>query len=248
MIDLEMREQLISPQMLIKGLIKGNKFLNYENYIIDFLNASTYFSKISKGKKYEHSKSEHAYQCDCYAGDYGIDFKLLVSNSLAHALAELRNQYYTQNGVTIVSGPNRDGTMGTVVLHKVLRNCSEDSLEYIGEDDGHFDLYMYEIEIIQRIFKTKKNILLFFPYTFIFEKKYSFEFAADLIKNALQKDFAPAFGYRQSKVGDYETYMAFIYCDRFVIMKYENDELKIVDIINTDKSDVFQEMKSLALL
>lgn len=89
---------------------------------------------------YKHSESEHDTQCDCYAGGYWIDFKLFVSNYLAHALAELRDQYNTNNGITMVFASNRDVMMGSAILHKILSNCSEGSLEYIGEEYEHYAL------------------------------------------------------------------------------------------------------------
>lgn len=224
-----MREILLPPALLVKGLIKGNAELIYENYLIEFLNNSCYFLKRSNGIEYCKPISENLGECDCYAHDYGIDFKLIASNSELHARSQLSDQiHYLQPGVSCVCSSEKDRTMTVTYLHKLLRFWDFERQVYIGEGDGHTDIYEKDVKNYIKLLSTKKNLLLFHPYTFLFDEECNFNYAVSIIRQALEEDFVKSLEYRSSKQPMLETYLSFVYDDFFIILKYVDGHLKLL--------------------
>ena len=63
-----------------------NRKDSYEDYLIEFVNASSYFRKKSKGEPYIRPQSESNGECDCISPFYSLDFKMLVSKSMAQGM------------------------------------------------------------------------------------------------------------------------------------------------------------------
>lgn len=93
--------------------------------------------------------------------------------------------------------------------------------------------------------ETPKNLLLFLPYKFSFEKEYSFLDGVDQIRNALNNDFQYIMQYRSFMTNDrFDTYMAFIYDGRIVFMVKNGVYLDYIDSVNLNKSKIFMELSS----
>lgn len=73
------------PAALInKGYIKNELDCNYENYLLELLNTSSYF-RIKGKSEYNKPINENNGQCDAIAEDYELDFKILLAASCLQA-------------------------------------------------------------------------------------------------------------------------------------------------------------------
>ena len=81
MYEAYLHEISLPPELVIKNFIPDVEEDNYENYILEFLNASDWFMEKVGYIPFFHPVSEHFGECDCISGDYGIDLKLVLSNS-----------------------------------------------------------------------------------------------------------------------------------------------------------------------
>lgn len=156
MIDKNLKEVLLPPHLLIKGLIKGKKE-NYEIYLKEFLNNSLYFYKKTNGVEFLNSSSEAHGECDCYSGSYGIDFKLMVSETLLYAKANLSSQKFVDNGCIITSQSRKEGTMSASRLHVLLRNFDFKHNKFTEHTTDNFELYKDDLEKFREKLLTKKK-------------------------------------------------------------------------------------------
>lgn len=241
MIDKNLKEVLLPPHLIIKGLIKGKKE-NYEVYLKEFLNNSLYFYKKTNGVEFFNSSSEAHGECDCYSGSYGIDFKLMVSETLLYANANLSSQKYVDSGCIVTSESKKDGEMSASKLHVLLRNYNFEDDKFTEKTTENFELYKDDLKRFKGNLIKKKNILYFYPYELYFDNDYNFNYGLQKIIEAFNEDFSNAFQHREKICKGYESYVGFIYSDFFIILKFEDGKLNIVDYINTDKSETYSRM------
>ena len=97
MYEAYLHESSLAPELVIKNFIPGEADDNYENYILEFLNESEWFMEKVGWIPFFHPVSEHFGECDCISGDYGIDLKLILSNSELKRKSWERVLYYPQN-------------------------------------------------------------------------------------------------------------------------------------------------------
>ena len=241
MIDNNLMEVLLPPHLIIKGLIKGKKE-NYETYLKEFLNNSLYFYKKTSGVEFLKSVSEANSECDCYSGDYGIDFKLMVSESLLYAKANLSAQKFVDSGCIMTSESKKDGSLMSSKLHVLLRNYNFKLDKFISGNIKELNLYRMDLDKFKEKLLTKKNILFFYPYELYFSNDYNFNYGLQKIIEAFESDFLDALKYRTEICEGFETYIGFMYSDFFVILKFENDKLFIVDYVNTEQGETYSRM------
>ena len=80
--------QELPGSLLISGLTRNYDRSGYEYYLTEFINNSLYFREKVGFKRILHCDKQSKGECDCYSEDekYGLDFKLLVSQSYMQAL------------------------------------------------------------------------------------------------------------------------------------------------------------------
>lgn len=92
MIDGNLREKILPPELTIKDFIKGEKQCNYEVYLLEFVNKSSFFRNKSNGENYIKPQSESNGECDCNSSIYELDFKLMASKTALQASSILSPQ------------------------------------------------------------------------------------------------------------------------------------------------------------
>ena len=91
MCDSELTIKPMPPSAIIKNFVEGVPNCNYEIYLRELINNSTYFR--DKGKSaYSEPPSEEAGQCDAISEEYELDFKLLDSQTKLMADSILKEQ------------------------------------------------------------------------------------------------------------------------------------------------------------
>lgn len=221
---------------------------NYEKYLLELINKSIYFREKSGFEEYTSPQSEDNGECDCISKKYKLDFKLLESSTRFQASKELTDKITVveRNQYVAISPPRKENySMEVTLLHAAIRNLSCEELNelFLDEREYKHETIKKDIKNYLKMLNTKKNLFLFFPYKFYFEKPYNFRYAIKKVNDALAKDFKESNLFREKYCGEYDTFLAFIYNDNLIISKFEKGEdLKIVDTIYLFKSETYEKL------
>lgn len=121
-------EQLLSAPLVKKDFVIGEKLCNYELYITEILNASPWMAKHYV-LPFVPPESESNGECDAYAGDYGLDYKLIASKTALQARSILSMQVSkAANGLTFFHAPKRSEGMDITRIAQALRGKTIEEL------------------------------------------------------------------------------------------------------------------------
>ena len=247
----EMRAEFLPICMVRKNFIQGEiPSYSYEDYLRDFVNCSEYFLKKSNEKPYRKPDSEAHRECDCISEQYLLDFKLFASQSKIYAKNKFSDRIEVEQDSISYCKPkelSRREQCECSIPYATFRNISCDELIEIREKKEKEDVLEKDVSQIIKIFETKKNIMLFFPYNFNFDSNDNFEQGRKLAIDGLNADFKYLFQYRMDRLPEYDTYVSFIYeKENFVITKWTGDKLEFVEMIPVYRSSLYCELWHIA--
>ena len=239
---------MLAAPVTVKNYVKNDPLCNYEFYMVELLNHSHEMRKHHPQAFVWQGDQAHA-ECDAYSGDYGIDFKLIASQSRMKATSNFSSQYILlPNGVTLTheskaSFLDREKEMTVTRMHAALRQTSLEDLERIRSNT---DLLPYEkdIQVFLKKLETKKNLLLFYPYEYSFTDNQHPKNEIEVLTKALQNDFVSAFRYRSKVLPDFETYLTTVYYNDFVLLKIVDNQLDLMDIVSGNDCPTFKHLRS----
>lgn len=239
---------MLAAPVTVKNYVKNDPLCNYEFYMVELLNHSHEMRKHHPQAFVWQGDQAHA-ECDAYSGDYGIDFKLIASQSRMKATSNFSSQYtLLPNGVTLTheskaSFLDREKEMTVTRMHAALRQTSLEDLERIRSNT---DLLPYEkdIQVFLKKLETKKNLLLFYPYEYSFTDNQHPKNEIEVLTKALQNDFVSAFRYRSKVLPDFETYLTTVYYNDFVLFKIVDNQLDLMDIVSGNDCPTFKHLRS----
>ena len=238
-----MRLQLLSAPLIIKEFVSNEPNCNYEIYLRELLNVSIWFKeKYPEG--FIKPKSESNGECDAINENYKIDFKLFASSTSLRARSELYPQIskLADGVVGMGESKKRRAKQKTTRLYAAVRGLSLQRLKKIRHLKLKYMCIKKDIQCMLKVLETKKNLLLFFPYTFSFESGISQDKAMESIANGLENDFRSSFQYRQEYAPCFETFLTCIYDNSFIIFKIVNERLSLCDIVNITKIPTFYDL------
>lgn len=244
MIDLTMRVKFLPTPYIITNFVGGEGNCNYEIYLRELLNSSAWFSAHYPGG-FTKPSSESNGECDAINQNYKIDFKLFVSTTSMCARSNLTSQVYkTKNGSIIWSQCKNSNWYGDIIiLHAALREKPLEEFYKIRNKKTRKDSVEKDISIVLKKLETKKNLLLFFPYEFVFDSFHSFDEAMKSISYALTGDFHVAFRYRECETqGQYDTFITCVYEHSFLIFKFENQCVQLIDSVKISDMPTFLQL------
>ena len=244
----ELMLKMLAAPVTVKKYVKNDPLCNYEFYMVELLNHSHEMRKHHPQAFVWQGDQAHA-ECDAYSGDYGIDFKLIASQSRMKATSNFSSQYtLLPNGVTLTheskaSFLDREKEMTVTRMHAALRQTSLEDLERIRSNT---DLLPYEkdIQVFLKKLETKKNLLLFYPYEYSFTDNQHPKNEIEVLTKALQNDFVSAFRYRSKVLPDFETYLTTVYYNDFVLFKIVDNQLDLMDIVSGNDCPTFKHLRS----
>ena len=245
MYDQSLTAHLLPSEMIIKNYVHGDPDCNYEKYLLEFVNASTFFVKKSGGNVYRSPESEEKGQCDCISPNYQLDFKLIASKTALQARSILcSSKAEIAKGVIVTGAPKvKNGSIKATRIHAALRGYNYEDLRKLRETSVKKQGIENDIIELLKTLETRKHLLLFFPYKFEFQNSYEFFDGITQIQNALNGDFRCAMQYRAHEVETgLDTYMAFIYDNRIVFMILEATQLSYIDSVNLACSPVYMRL------
>ena len=250
-----LQNEILPPALFIKGFVKNEPRCNYEYYLIEAINHSGYFLKLSGGIEYCSPTSESHGECDAISEKYKLDFKLAEGNSKLEA-KNLLEPGITKlpNGVTAWHYSKRNGKTTALHINKMLRklNSTDDIRSIISSDTKHIKFYdrspenidqqgLYEIKLLAENLLLKKNLLFYFPekFSFVYGISYGFDKAINIIGKALEHDFSIAFDFRNQENPGYGTYICCIYDEQFIFYTYKDKHLEFIDSVSCSLCETY---------
>lgn len=241
--DPELMIRHMPPSAVIKNFVEGAPSCNYEIYLRELINSSTYF--LNKGQsRYRKPLSEEAGQCDALSEDYELDFKLLDSQTKLMADSILKKRpAVLAPGLTTYSECKKPG--GKVVatnLYVAIRGLSVNDLEIIRRTKTRRTHIDNDIPQILEVVEVKKHILMLFPYIFSFGHETHPVNPVETIKNAINNDFRNLFLYREKKSPGFDSYLTTVYSDSFLIFKIIRGKFSLIESISTEKTPTYKRL------
>ncbi|MBR3620702.1 MAG: hypothetical protein IKN56_04275 [Clostridia bacterium] len=176
--------QELPGSLLISGLTRNYDISGYEYYLTDFINNSIYFRDKVGYQKLLHCDKQSKGECDCYSEDkkYGLDFKLLVSQSYMQALKKtsLICEKDPATGTVLVKAQKNNDSQESdiipiIMLQSAVRSCTTD-YEVLKHMDIKYNANKpnseYETKALLKTMETEKNLLLYLPFIFIINENY----------------------------------------------------------------------------
>ena len=241
-----MLRQLVAP-VTVKIFVLNDPKCNYEFYMVELLNHSAEMRKRHPQEFLWHASQAHA-ECDAYSGDYGIDFKLIASQSSMKASSLLSPRYrIDENGLIVGYEGKRDplnteGEITVTRMHAALRQSTLDDLERIRNSES-LQNHEKDIKIFLEKLETKKNLLLFYPYEYRFFENQRPDDGVERLTQALQTSFVSAFRYRSRHLPQFETYLTTVYYDDFVLLGISDDRLFLMDVVPGYECPTFEHLR-----
>ena len=239
--------QLDAP-VTVKNFVRNDPKCNYEFYMVELLNHSPQMRALHPEGFVWHESQAHA-ECDAYSGNYGIDFKLIASQSSMKASSLLSPRFEIDENGLIVGFTGKHDKQGadseiTVTrMHAVIRQSSLDDLERIRRGEGLLG-YERDVKVFLEKLETKKNLLLFYPYEYRFSDDQHPLDGVERLVAALQRNFVSAFCYRSKRVPQFETFLTTVYYDDFILLRIKNDQLRLMDVVSCRECPTFEHLRS----
>lgn len=245
--------KLLPASLINTNFVQGNPNSNYEKYLLEFVNASPFFLEKSKGQVYTAPESEHCGQCDCISNHYTLDFKMIVSPTMAQA-----KNLFTQSicqpcaGVTTYGDakikPSDKGyrPIEATVLHTWFRELSVDELYQISVSND-FSIPAYkDIKSILGAINKPKNVICILPYEYINDEQDDIESKRKQVIKTISTDYRSLADYRMKEQFGFGNYVAFVFENDFFVLQFNESSVDVVDIIPITQSRVFCQLKSVA--
>lgn len=236
----------IPAAVVLNKFVGNEEDSNYEVFLLEYLNQSKYFQNKSKHERYLAPKSESNGECDAISLSYNIDFKLLASSSY------LRGQRLTSmsitkatTGVTFYGAPRTVGGKYIVTwLHKLFRMHTLEELHRIRSNESIIRPGTDEYDILKalQIMETKKNLLLFFPYSHFINSEVEFSIVTKDIGKELMKNFHELSKYREKVGGGYETYILTEYEKQFLLYSFSATGFELLEVFATLELPTYQKL------
>ena len=215
---------LLPIMMISKKNVNGYK-VNYEKYLIELLNASLNFMKLTKSEKFKEITKQSNGECDAETGDYQIDFKLLVPTEfMQYKTMTLPNVDYKniEHGFICVND-NKNS-----INEELKIKANNAFVNYIGNLCLKNKEELLNIKDEESILKSSinnrlvdKNILAFIPCNFD-DKINGFSF--------VKKIFSALLSIRDNLNKD--TFITFLQGDYFYIIQYNNGKYNLFDKVH----------------
>lgn len=241
--DPELTIKPMPPSAVISNFVDGTQDSNYEIYLRELINSSTYF--LDKGKSaYSGPTSEESGQCDAISEECELDFKLLDSQTKLMADSILKEQpiVLTSGVVAYAECKNPGGKVKATRLNAAMRGLSLDDLDSIRCTKTKHINIQNDIPQILKVVEVNKHILMLFPYIFSFGRELYSEDPTDKIRAALNDDFRNLFLYREKMSPGFDTYLTTVYSDAFLIFKIIRGEFSLVESVPTANTPTYKQL------
>ncbi len=243
MIDKTLKEKMLDAPLIIRGFVNDEPKCNYERYMTEWLNCSTFFMNKTGGEKLCWNEKQDHGECDANTSIYSIDYKLLATNSSLQAKRETSGSITKMADGCIAFGIGRlpAGEKFTYIRTvAALRSYSLEGLKMIPTDSS--DYVEKNVSVILKNVRTKKNLLLFYPYIMSFSEPHTFKDGCKSIEDAFNEDLNQLRLYRECNAPGFETYICTIYDDMLLIFEDTGKQWILQDSVNVMSSKMYSDL------
>lgn len=244
-IDPRIKFKSLPPAMVIKNFVYGEDDCNYEKYLLELLNHSTYFKEKGKGE-YCHPIEESHGECDAISSNYELDFKLLASSSSlqAQSILSLSVSKIADGIISYGRCKKPDGYIESTRIQAVCRYMKlEDFIEIFNKKKENMNTIEKDILKVLNSLKKEKNILLFYPFNIWVDDKIEIQELDNIITSALNNDFQSLFLFRASSANGFETYFVTLVFEDFFIYEVHNQKLILIEKVNSSLLSTFVKLR-----
>lgn len=241
---MQLSERIIPAPLVLNNYVNGLPKYSYEEYLLEFINLSNEFKKLSQGEMYHSPSSEAHSENDCISSKYSLDFKLIETSSYFNGLRNYSFRYSKYvNGCIATLLARKKGSTRMYLLMKCLRGKSLNHLNNIYERKNKFNEdpdNKDDKEILNYLqnLTTDKNLLLYYPHVFFYEDSSCVN--PDDIAKEISSDISASLKFRKEKVHK-DTYLCTFTKNKFILFKENNNELVFIESIDTVKCKKFNE-------
>lgn len=238
--DSPLHFQLLEAPLLIKNYVAGDAACNYETYLTEIVNASSWFSAVFPALFCPPPSESHG-ECDTYSGEYGLDFKIIASKTAMQARSIYSFQIIRMtDGAYAFCESKGKGSMYTTRFPQALRGQTIEQLLAIRKSATKKQGIENDIGEYLDTLEVRKNLLLFFPYRFSFEQPGDLSIDIRCIVKLCNEDFGTTLDYRAMLYPSLDTFFVFLYGYYFVLCKWSESSLRFLEAIPVERSDTFQ--------
>lgn len=243
MLDQTMRAKLLPAPLIISDFVHNEPNCNYELYLLELLNKSNYFAERYPGG-FKRPTSESHGECDAINENYQIDFKLLAAKTalMARSILSPQVEKIADGATAFYASKVKGRQISSTRIYAAFRGQSYEELVRIRNIAPKASGIDNDIFTVLETLETKKNLLLFFPYEFSFDKPHTKEEAIFSISQGLNKDFKEAFKYREWKANGYDTFLLCLYNDIFLVFEVNNQEVVLCEMLNSSEINTFADL------
>lgn len=244
-IDPALKYRELPAHMIVRRYIVGEEAVcDYEIYLRDYINSSTYFRKKSNGEKYKKPNKESNGENDAITKAYQIDFKLFMSYSMMEAKSVLSSSITKQgDGAYAFGASKQKRSINCVFLWAAIRYMNEGNFVELYKSGAKDEIQKDILKYIKNL-RVRKNIIFFIPVIFIYSQERSRKNVIDVIKSALYHDLCESIRYREREdvARGYDTYLATIYDEEMLFFKISSLGIEHVDSVPLSCSEVYMKL------
>lgn len=234
--------KLLPKELLIRHCIKNYEFCNYELYLTDLLKSANCFCSFDSSLlQYNPYQSDH--QCDAYSGEYGLDYKILGTESALQVVNELSpKQELTSDKICVMKAAKGNRGQYATWLFSLCNNTSYEELISIGQNKGITKKQLKEHDLLQVIntVDVDKNIFVLSAEYFVFLPEFAFEDVVNEICIIINEAFSNVFKYRDMHHRVHDTYLGIIYGGYLLIFQWISDAFILLGKQKLYESDYFK--------
>lgn len=157
----KLRFEMLEAPLLVPDNVQGEAIGNYEQYLIEVLNASSWMRQCHEAS-FHAPESQARGECDAYSDQYGLDFKLIASQSAmqAQSILSLQTIKESDNSYSVVGPKKADGHVRVTRFPQALRGKTIDELLSIRARATKKHDIDHDIGCFLDTIETNKNLLL----------------------------------------------------------------------------------------
>lgn len=220
--------------VLRDNYIRGMKY-SYEEYLVDFLNNSRLC--FDKGnERFIRIKEQAHGEPDVSNSNYEIDFKIFADSNHIFGVRNYSHGIVIKHeGVVFHTESKKQGSIKFYDLINLIRNKKKDFFEKEIYTSG--ETYKALVDFMNKIV-IEKNLLLFLPFQYYFEKMDTGLAIAKIIAECIARDFEELVSYRREKTHK-DTFIGFISKDKFILINDAKGFLSFYDLVDTKNSELY---------
>ncbi len=228
---------IIPPKYLMLNGKNAFPKVTYENFLIDIINFSQYFSAKHSFMEYFILTTEQAHgEDDAYTSDYQLDFKLLVGSNVMRMknrnTPEIDYSHMSQGFIFSKIREVEEEIPDETILLDIAKVKIEDLKKEVYANST--------IKSVVKNIKKPKNLFMYYPYEYVLKNNAEYVLVVPGILNA----FKNLLIYRDELKLDKDTFLCLKINDYFEIYEWRTPKFVMVDKVSEYLSGNYRDLKA----